>query len=347
MLNKFYKTKSKEEFASFAFKASVVIAVIYSLVTTILYFCVLPMLKGLGVAPENYRKTTTYLQLETIAFAVGIIYSYASVIFIVINKRIQIIALLLAKMIALIICDFLLITRAGIYGVAYSNIIVNSVMGIVAISLLAITKEIKVSLPKKEDLSLLKEWGWIGLCSGGQSLLDNLIYVLMVVKMVNSIGNIGSNWLANNFIWNWLLIPMLALSKVIKSDCKEGYKRINQRNYYLITIGVMLIWLCLIPSWIPFLQGAEKLQNAEEVYSILIKLFWFYLAYVLTVIPNGIFVRLGKTKYSLINSAIVNLGYYVIFFLVYKLGNIQMTMDSIILMFGFVWYGYSRNSEPN
>ena len=260
LLNRFAKAKSKEEFANFAFKAGMVIALLYAIITTILYFSVLPMIEGLGVAPENIDKTTTYLQLETIAFAVGIIYSYTSVIFIVLNKRIQILALLVAKMFALILCDLFLISKAGIYGVAYSNIVVNSVIGMVAIVILAITKRIRISLPNKEDLGLLKEWGLIGLCSGGQSQLDNLIYVLMVVKMVNSVGNIGSYWLANNFIWNWLLIPMLALNEVIKSDCKNGYKGINQKNYYLITIGVMLVWLCLIPSWLPFLQGAEKLQ---------------------------------------------------------------------------------------
>lgn len=335
LLNNLSKAKSNEKFTSFVFVAGIIVCVFYSIVITILYFCVLPMIKGLNVTHENIGKTTSYLQIETIAFAIGIIYSYASVVYIVLNKRLLILLLLILKMISLIICDALLIPNAGIYGVAYSNIVVNSVMGLSAIVILFITRNIKIGPPNKDIKKLLKKWLLIGLYSGSQSILDNLIYILMVVKMINSVGNIGSYWLANNFIWNWLLIPILALSEVIKSDCKEGYHKVNHKNYYFIIFGIMIIWICLIPSWLPFLESVEKLQNAEEVFSVLIKLFWFYFAYALTVVPDGIFVGLGKTKYLLINSVIVNIGYYGIFFLIYMIGNIKMTMDLIIYMFGF------------
>ena len=46
----------------------------------------------------------------------------------------------------------------------------------------------------------------------------------MVVEMVNIVAEQGNYWVANNFIWGWLLIPMAALMEIIRSDCKDGYK---------------------------------------------------------------------------------------------------------------------------
>ena len=43
---------------------------------------------------------------------------------------------------------------------------------------------------------------------------------------------------------------------------------------------------------------------------------------------------MGKTKYNAINSLIINIVYYGIWFILYKTGAVKMNMDMIILMFG-------------
>lgn len=43
----------------------------------------------------------------------------------------------------------------------------------------------------------------------------------------------------------------------------------------------------------------------------------------------------GHTIYNAVNSLIINLGYYGIFFIIYLTKAITFTMDVIILMFGF------------
>ena len=47
------------------------------------------------------------------------------------------------------------------------------------------------------------------------------------------------------------------------------------------------------------------------------------------------FVELGKTGYNAVNSLIINLGYYGVFYILYRAGVITFTMNTIILMFGF------------
>ena len=51
-------------------------------------------------------------------------------------------------------------------------------------------------------------------------------------------------------------------------------------------------------------------------------------------IIDNIFVGLGKTQYNMVNSLIINIGYYGIFYLFYITEKIEFTMDAIILMFG-------------
>lgn len=75
----------------------------------------------------------------------------------------------------------------------------------------------------------------------------------MVVKMVNLVAEQGNYWVANNFIWGWLLIPITALIEIIKRDSKN-YRELKQSNYYFIIGFVVILWLVTIPLWSLFLK---------------------------------------------------------------------------------------------
>lgn len=40
--------------------------------------------------------------------------------------------------------------------------------------------------------------------------------MLVVMKIINDLSLVGNYWLANNFIWGWLLIPMSAIGGMVK-----------------------------------------------------------------------------------------------------------------------------------
>lgn len=171
--------------------------------------------------------------------------------------------------------------------------------------------------------------------SGLQQFIDNLIYAVMVCKMVNMVAEQGNYWIANHFIWGWLLIPITALAEVIRSDCKDGYKALRKFNYYFIAAVSAMLWVVTIPTWTPLFRYAQGLENAGEIFGIVIKLIPFYIAYAGCAIIDNIFVGLGKTGYNAVNSLIINLGYYGVFYILYRAGVITFTMNTIILMFGF------------
>ena len=110
--------------------------------------------------------------------------------------------------------------------------------------------------------------------------------------------------------------------------------KFKQRQYRLITIGVCLLWIITIPLWYLYYRFCNQLDNAYEVFLITIQLIPFYMAYAFSVIPDSIFIGMGKTKYNAINSFIINMGYYGLFYILYRIGILTMTMHMIILMFG-------------
>ncbi len=85
----------------------------------------------------------------------------------------------------------------------------------------------------------------------------------------------------------------------------------------------------------PFFRCAQGLQNAGEIFGIVIKLIPFYIAYAGCAIIDNIFVGLGKTSYNAVNSLIINFGYYGIFYILYRTHTVTFNMNTIILMFGF------------
>ena len=334
VLNRIFKNH-REEFAGAVFKTGLCASVLYTLfsVGVLIYGSVL--IGAMNPGEINIAVTSTYLRLETLAFMMGIIVSFANVVFVVIGKDKNVYIFLAVRTALSLVADILLIPSFGVYGVAVSNIISNALLSAACILLLYKQGYIRFKCFKKSDGAMLREWCKTGVFSGLQQFIDNLIYAVMVCKMVNMVAEQGNYWIANNFIWGWLLIPITALAEVIRSDCKDGYKELRKFNYYFIAAASAMLWVVTIPTWTPFFRYAQGLENAGEIFGIVIKLIPFYIAYAGCAIIDNIFVGLGKTSYNAVNSLIINLGYYGVFYILYRAGVITFTMNTIILMFGF------------
>ena len=73
---------------------------------------------------------------------------------------------------------------------------------------------------KKTKLSFawMKDFLKVGGISCLKSFVRNIAYMLMIARMVNMVGEQGTYWVANNFIWGWLLLPVLQLGELIKRE---------------------------------------------------------------------------------------------------------------------------------
>ena len=325
---------NKEVFANYVFKMMIIVFLLYSLFQFGILIYGKYLIRFMNQNDMDLNIVNKYLYLETIAFILGIIYNFSNVVFVVIGRAKNMYILLVVNAFLLIITDFFFIPFFGIHGVAYSNMLINMILGIVCIIILIITKNMCFSFFTKGDKKVYQKWFQIGLFSGFQTFIDNIFYALMIGKMVNLVLEQGNYWIANNFIWGWLLIPIIALGEVVRRDCQNGYQNLNKSNYYIITIITIIIWFISMPLWKWFYQDLQKLSNAKEIFTITIKLVPFYIAYALYSILDNIFIGLGKTKYCALNLLIINFIYYVFFFLLYKVDILNMTMNTIIIMFG-------------
>ena len=334
VLNKIFKNR-KDDFAGAAFKTGLCAFLLYTLfsVGVLLYGSVL--IGAMNPGEIDMAVASAYLRLETAAFMTGIVVSFANVVFVIIGKDKNVYIFLGIRTAMSLAADFLLIPNFGVYGAAVSNIITNTLLSIACILLLYRQGYIRFRRFGKSDGAMLREWCKTGVFSGLQQFVDNFIYAVMVCKMVNMVAQQGNYWIANNFIWGWLLIPISALAEVIRSDCKEGYKKLRQFNYYFIAAASVVLWAVTIPAWTPFFRYAQNLGNAEEIFAIVIKLAPFYIAYAGCAIIDNIFIGLGRTEYNAVNSLIINLGYYGVFYVLYLTNAITFDMNTIILMFGF------------
>ncbi|TON99394.1 multidrug transporter, partial [Vibrio parahaemolyticus] len=129
------------------------------------------------------------------------------------------------QVLLMILCDSLLVSQLpfslnfGVNGVAFSNIIVNSILA--AVTTIYFVKSGLFSSSSKEHArqsAWIKEWVKIGWKSGLESLVRNTAFIVMILQLVNEVQQAGTYWVANQFIWGWLLLPVLALGKLVTQD---------------------------------------------------------------------------------------------------------------------------------
>ena len=281
---------------------------------------------------DTRAEIISYLRLETVAFIAGHISSFAVVVFVVARKPSYIVALTVGRAILTILTDLLFIPAFGVSGAAFSNLVINLFAGLICFALVEHSGFRQVSVqPSVNGYGWLWKWAKIGGFSGAQILLDNLIYALIVCKMVNDVTEQGNYWVANNFIWGLLLVPISALAEIIKRE-----NRPNQvRNYFKASAVIVLLWAISIPVWKPFFQYMMGIKDPEPICHIVFTLLPFYVAYAVSSIFGNIFTAAGKTAYNCAISVVVNIGYYGIVYSFYRHGAFSASIEFICYLFGF------------
>lgn len=328
------RKRNVDGFPNTVFKAGILVFFCYMIFCLCLLFYGNSLIRLMNPNMEDIHLVSEYLMLELCAFLIGIIPNYFNVVFVVLGKKRNVYVFLVLRVLLGIASDFALIPLIGAKGVAISNIISSGVLALVGYIVLFLEKQIRVCWFSRGDGRIVLEWIRIGSFSGLQQFIDNFIYAVMIVRMVNMVSEQGNYWVSNNFIWGWLLVPISSLSEIIKGDARRIRK--DDIPFYMILLAMVCsIWFLSIPGWIPFLRDCEKLENYDEIFRILLKLVPFYIFYAFSVFPDSIFIKNGKTYFNMICSLLVNLVYYGIWFVCYRFLHIDFDMSKIVLMFGF------------
>ena len=293
----------------------------------------------MNVPLEIINETVEYVRWESFAFLFTIIFTFSMsfIEFMEQNKYLYLITFL--NLILFSITDLFLLSNfnfsanLGVKGIPISNIVVNSIMIIGSITILWFQN---IKIIGKLKFNWVKEWFKKGSLTGLESFIRNIVFMLMVVRIANMVTEEGAYWMANNFIWQWLLLPTLTLSKLIQIELsnKKANIKIKSLGYLLASIVFVCLWLISIPIWPLFIEYGLNYKNFNLVLWICLIQTPFYLTFIFNNIMDSTFIAKGKINYILVQSIIINIIYYSIAFILFQTSIIKPSILSLSLMFG-------------
>jgi len=331
----------KKEFANRIRTGMLISLAGYSVLSAAVFIFAEQLLVLMAADTTIIAASTSYIRIESIANVFIVLSQFALVALVTVNKSKYLYALTGVRLILCLCTDTLLVSNLsvsanlGVNGIAYSNIIVNALL--LAVSISSLAKE-GICIFKKENSNFAwaKEFMKISGLSGIESLVRNIAYMVMVARMVNVVSEQGTYWVANNFIWGWLLLPVLQLGELIKQEIARERKNIqrNSIGYFCITAIICLLWFISIPTWKPFMAKILGFADVDKLFELVMILLGFYVLFAFQNVVDSTFYGLGKTNYMLFESVITNTIYYGAAFILYLTGIWVPTLTGIALLFG-------------
>jgi Na+-driven multidrug efflux pump len=332
---------NKNEFANKIKGGLLLTGIIYFILSCVLFIFAKPLVIFMAQDKELINATVDYVRLETVAALLSTLFKFILTVLITLKKDGYMYLTLVIQMLLSILLDTVLVSnlnislKIGVNGIAITNIIVNSINLVICLFLLE-KENMSIFSGEKVSFSWVKEWFQVGKYSGIESLIRNIVFSIMIIRMVNMVSEQGSYWVANNFIWNWLLLPTLALGDLIKKEVGEDKNNIQTKTFGYIILSAILttLWLVSIPMWKPFLHIVMNVDVYETVYYIVLIQTVFYITFIFNHICDSTFYGVGRTDYMLIQSVCIDICYYGIAFILYLNGIFVPSLLSISLLFG-------------
>ena len=331
----------KKEFTN-RIKTGLIITFAVYVIISILVICFArPLLNIMAASSDIIDASISYIRLEAIANIFSVLAKFTLVVLVTLRKDKFVYILTGINLILCVVFDLFFVStlnislNLGVNGIAISNILVNCIIFI--ITLVLISKG-GISLFDKEKLNFvwMKEFIKVGGISGLESFVRNIFYMVMICRMVNVVGEQGTYWVANNFIWGWLLLPILQLGELIKQETSTNKDAVqnNTLGYFAITLFICVIWVVFIPLYKPFMQYVLNYSDVDKLFNLVLVLLGFYVLFAIQNVFDATFYGLGKTHYMLFESIVTNTIYYGIAFILYITKVWEPSLIGIALMFG-------------
>lgn len=313
----------------------------YTVLSVVIIVLAKPLLSLMTTDKAIIDASATYIRIESVASIFSLAFNFIMVGMVTLGKEKYVYALTTVKLVLCLLVDTFMVStlpvslNLGVNGIAFSNIIVNVLL--VATAIILLRKE-GIVLFQKAKLSFgwMKDFAKVGGISGLESFVRNIAYMLMIVRMVNMVGEQGTYWVANNFIWGWFLLPVLQLGELIKRETAtdENAVKNNSIGYFVITLAICVLWCITIPLWKPFMANVLNFSDVDKLFELVMVLLGFYMVYAFQNVFDSTFYGLGKTNYMLFESVVTNTIYYGGAFILYLCGAWQPTLIGIALLFG-------------
>ena len=315
---------------------------IYLVCASIIAGAASPLTDLMAQDEKLISKTVDYVRLELIGLVISNLVEFFMVVFVLLDAQRHIYVILAIKMCFSIVLDSFFLSESidvslklGVNGIAYTNIATAAVTFIYASCVFCKMYGYCLNWP---SFGWLRDWSFVGLFSGLDSLIRNAAYLLMIIRMMNVIKKQGTYWLANTFVWSWLLLPFSSLSKVLIQDTSNTNDVMDHRfkalAYYIIVFCIAGVWCVTIPGWKGFFDIVLNIEDTDGVFRLATILAPFYMLYMLNTLMDSVFYGKGKTQMLTIQSIVTNIVVYVTAFILFEADVFEPSLTMIAILFG-------------
>ena len=302
----------------------------------------------IGTSPEIREQTRAFLGISVFSIPFTILVAAIVVLFESLGLRLLVLVMAIANLLLRFAMDSLFFggygfsLDLGVIGVGWSTFLASAGLLIVGLAALLWAKEIRLGeLRKLPTFADMRQYLLVGLGSGTDSLIRNLAYFFMIIRIVNTIGveEIGGYYVAMQILWSFMLVPILAFADSAKALVANASADIAQvrtlwQASMVITAGMMVIWIALAPAFPAFAgmltDDPDTVKWAVTAFGIL---FVPYVLFSFNTVIDSVFYGLGKTRYMAYQSILTNGTVYLGAFLLYTAGVWQPTFESVMALF--------------
>lgn len=302
----------------------------------------------IGTSAEIQDETRAYLGISIFSVPFTILAAAIVVLFEALGLRALVLIMAAVNILLRFALDSLFFggyafsLNAGVTGVGWATLLSSAGLFAAGLILLIRAKSVSLSgLTSRPTFAGMREYLRVGLGSGADSLIRNLAYFVMIIRIVNTIGSdeIGGYYIAIQIFWSFMLVPVLALSDTAKALIANAAGDILQVRRLclsagIITGGMMLIWIALAPTFPSFARALtddpEAARWAVTAFGIL---FVPYVLFSFNTVMDAAFYGLGKTQYMAWQSFLTNGTVYLGAFLLYAAGAWQPDFAGVMTLF--------------
>ena len=232
--------------------------------------------------------------------------------------------------------------QADVVGVGWSTLLASLALFLIGLVLLLRVKSVRLELLRTPpSFAGMREYLRVGLGSGADSLVRNLAYFFMIIRIVNTIGatEIGGYYVAIQILWSFMLVPVLAFAdsaKALVANAAGDLRRVRTLWHasMIITAGMMVVWIAVVPLFRDFAglltDDAETVEWAVTAFGIL---FVPYVLFSFNTVMDSVFYGMGLTKYLAYQSILTNGSVYLVAFLLYISGAWEVSFEGVMVLF--------------
>lgn len=297
---------------------------------TIIIFLLIPQIMVISKTPsEIYSQTLPFLKLCAVSFGLNIIMQFLYTFNLVSEDNKQLLIYFLVNSIVMLLLNFVLSSQIcfglGVNGIAISNIIVN----------LSLILYLFITLPKSEDQTFKvdkNKYFRLGFTSFLETTIRNVVYYFIILVFLNIINNQDLYYVANDFIWSIMLVPVLAQSSLIKQTLSND-PQAPLKHYFVNTIYLCIFMAITLPLAFVIFKHIYAFSNYMEHMLTLLKLFPCYIIFCFDSVIEAYFISIGQLKHILIQTILTNIVVYGTAYILYLFNVWSITLDAIILLF--------------